>query len=131
MRKDVKKDKNFTGIGSVRLQDDAVITSMGAVLDRTIEHLGTADAALIRVRRRLLEAARAFRDRGVAPPASRTPSLYRVRSCQAILGPDQDWRTALDDWQHCRTPEHPTGGFHPVRAYAEGGRGNRTARPSS
>jgi phthalate 4,5-dioxygenase len=129
MRQDVKKEKNFTGIGSVRLQDDAVITSMGPILDRTIEHLGTADAALIRTRRRLIEAANALRERGVAPPAAQHPELYRVRSCQAILSKDQDWKVVLDGWHNCRTPEHPTGGFKPLRAYAEGGRGNRPVTP--
>ena len=65
MNPDIKKSKSFTGIPSVRLQDDAVITSMGPILDRTREHLGTADAAVIRVRRRMLEAARALRERGL------------------------------------------------------------------
>ena len=76
MNHEVKKTKSFTGIPSVRLQDDAVITSMGPIMDRTKEHLGTADATIIRVRRRMIEAARALRDRGVTPP-SVSMTLYR------------------------------------------------------
>src|SRR5438128_1540360 len=97
MNREVKKTKNFTGIPSVRLQDDSVITSMGKIMDRTREHLGTADAMVIRVRRRMLEAARALRERGVTPPGVKYPELYRVRSCQAILPRDRSWQDALDD----------------------------------
>jgi phenylpropionate dioxygenase-like ring-hydroxylating dioxygenase large terminal subunit len=128
MKPEVKKSKNFTGIGSVRLQDDTVITSMGPIMDRTREHLGTADATIIRVRRRMIEAAKALRDRGLTPPGVNHPELYRVRSCQAILPADVSWQEALDDWHHARGPQHPTGGFSPQRQYAEG-RG-RTRRAS-
>ena len=123
MNREVKKTKNFTGIPSVRLQDDSVITSMGKIMDRTREHLGTADAMVIRVRRRMLEAARALRERGVTPPGVKYPELYRVRSCQAILPRDRSWQDALDDWHSARTPEHPTGGFKPLRSAPEGGFG--------
>jgi phthalate 4,5-dioxygenase len=123
MNPEVKKTKNFTGIPSVRMQDDAVITSMGKVMDRTKEHLGTADATIIRVRRRMLEAAKALRERGVIPPGVNSPELYKVRSCQAILPKDRSWQTMLDDWHQCRTTEHPTGGFKPLRSAPEGGFG--------
>jgi len=126
MNKEVKKTKSFTGIPSVRAQDDAVITSMGAIMDRTKEHLGTADATIIRVRRRMMEAARAFRERGITPPGVNHPEMYKVRSCQAILPKEVSWQTALDDWHYCRTPEHPTGGFKPVRSAPEGGFGRQT-----
>jgi LigXa C-terminal domain like len=122
---DVKKSKSFTGIASVRLQDDAVITSMVRIMNRTQEHLATADATIIRVRRRTLEAAKAFTERGVAPPCSDHPEFYRVRMCQAILPVDVDWRTAMDDWHNARTPEHPTGGFVSQREFVEGGAGTR------
>jgi hypothetical protein len=129
MNADVKKNKSFSGIPSVRLQDDAVITSMGKIMDRTREHLGTSDATIIRVRRRMLEAVKAFRDRGVTPPGVASPELYKVRSCQAILPKDRGWQVELDDWHNCRTPEHPTGGFNPQRSAPEGGFGR--ARPIS
>jgi phthalate 4,5-dioxygenase len=114
----VQKTKNFTGIPSVRLQDDAVIWSMGRIMDRTKEHLGTADATIIRVRRRMLRAAEALRDRGLVPPGVEEPDLYRVRSCQAILPTDADWKAALDDWHNARSPEHPTAGTQ-IRSYVE------------
>jgi hypothetical protein len=33
---------------------------------------------------------------------------------------------ALDDWHYCRTMEHPTGGFKPMRSVPEGGFGRQT-----
>jgi hypothetical protein len=78
---------------------------------------------VIRVRRRMLEAARGLRERGVAPPGANHPELYQVRSCQAILPMDRDWKTSLEDWHNARTPEHPTGGFTPARSVPEGGFG--------
>jgi phthalate 4,5-dioxygenase oxygenase subunit len=119
MRRDVQKTKNFTGIPSVRLQDSAVIWSMGPIMDRTEEHLGTADATIIRVRRRMIRAAEALRDAGVTPPGVEEPELYTVRSCQAILPADADWTRALEAWHTARTTEHPTGGFTPKRSYVE------------
>jgi phthalate 4,5-dioxygenase len=122
---EVKKTRSFTGIASVRLQDDTVITSMGPIMKRWQEHLGTADATIIRVRRRMIDAARAYVDRGVLPPGVDHPEFYRVRSCQAILPADVDWRTAMDNWHNCRGTEHPTGGFKPRREFVEGGGGSR------
>ena len=66
---------------------------------------------------------KAFRERGVTPPAVNSPELYAVRSCQAMLPKDQSWQIALDDWHSCRTKEHPTGGFKPMRSVPEGGFG--------
>jgi len=125
VNQDVKRSVSFTGIASVRLQDDTVITSMGPIMKRWQEHLGTADATIIRVRRRMLEAARAFSERGVLPPGVEHPEFYQVRSCQAVLPADADWRVAMEDWHNARTPLHPTGGFNPQRQFIEGGRGNR------
>jgi hypothetical protein len=103
---------------------------MGSIMDRTREHLGTADATIIRVRRRMLDAITALRDQGVTPPAADQPDLYRVRSCQAILPAGQDWRPALADWHTCRTTAHPTGGFKPFRPYVEGSRRRYASTPS-
>jgi phthalate 4,5-dioxygenase oxygenase subunit len=115
-RWDVQKTKNFTGIPSVRLQDSAVIWSMGPIMQRVNEHLGTADATIIRVRRRLIRAAEELRDKGVTPPGVDQPELYRVRSCQAYLPAGVDWKAALADWHNARTPDHPTGSLSGGRA---------------
>jgi hypothetical protein len=106
-----RKTKSFTGIPGIRLQDSAVIWSMGAIMNRPGEHLGTADAAIIRVRRRLLEATKALRDQGTLPPGVEDASVYTVRSCLTVLPPEANWLEALADWHNARTLEHPNTGF--------------------
>ena len=111
MDADARKTKSFTGIPGIRLQDSAVIWSMGAIMNRSTEHLGTADAAIIRVRRRLLEAVKALRDNNVTPPGAREPSVYTVRSCLTVLPPEANWLDALADWHNAKTTQHPNPGF--------------------
>jgi hypothetical protein len=108
---DARQHKSFTGIPGIRLQDSAVIWSMGSIMDRTKEHLGTADAAIIRVRRRLIAAAEAMRDHGVIPPGVNEPENYKRRSCLTVLPPEADWMKELDAWHHARTLTHPNPGF--------------------
>ena len=63
--------ENYTGIPGIHQQDQAITESMGTIYDRTHEHLGTSDAMVIRTRRRVVNAAKAFAT-GVTPPASTT-----------------------------------------------------------
>jgi hypothetical protein len=58
---------------------------MGTTLDRSIEHLGSADAMIIRVRRKLLQTVRAHRDEGVIPTGVYEAAAYRRRGVQLIL----------------------------------------------
>jgi phenylpropionate dioxygenase-like ring-hydroxylating dioxygenase large terminal subunit len=91
-RDEQKSGRSFTGIpGGARPQDMAVTYSMGAVYDRSREHLGTTDQLIIRTRRKLLASARALRDRGVVPPGVDNPEFYRQRSGGAVLPRGVDW----------------------------------------
>ena len=94
----IQRTRTYTGIPTVPLQDDAMTTSMGRIQNRTIEHLGAADAMIIRVRRRLIDAARALEQLGTLPPGVDAPDSYRKRSASRILPNDVDWITALHDW---------------------------------
>ncbi len=111
MDNDARKSKSYTGIPGIRLQDHAVIWSMGAIMDRSREHLGTADAAIIRTRRRLIAAAEALRDHGTIPPGVDHPEYYTKRSCLTVLPPEADWLKELADWHNARTLVHPNPGF--------------------
>ena len=102
-----KKNRNFTGIPSVRQQDAALEWSMGSIMDRTREHLGTADAAIIRTRRKLIASARAFAEDGTPPPGSQNPEWYTVRSCETVLPPEDDWQKALEPWVTAATTDYP------------------------
>ncbi|HEU0167584.1 MAG TPA: Rieske 2Fe-2S domain-containing protein, partial [Chloroflexota bacterium] len=70
----------YAGIRGGNMQDQAVTESMGPIYDRTQERLGTSDTMIIRVRRRLIAAAKALRDSGITPPGVDTPEVYRQRS---------------------------------------------------
>jgi phthalate 4,5-dioxygenase oxygenase subunit len=107
MNLEAKKNANYTGIPNGRQQDAALEWSMGPIMDRTREHLGTADATIIRVRRRFIAAAQNFETDGIVPPGVENPQDYRIRSCQAVLAPDMDWLETLDAWHHASTTEYP------------------------
>ena len=101
-----QKTVSFTGIGSIHLQDQAVTESMGPVYDRTREHLGTSDAMVIRTRKRLIDAAKALRDRGQVPPGVDDPKVYAVRSGGVVLPRGADWIEATQKLRTAWT-EHP------------------------
>ena len=100
--RDRQRRENYTGIPQIQLQDTAVEASMGPIMDRTKEHLGQADAAVILARRLLLDAVKKHRDAGTVPPLVDRGDQYRLRSAAVWLPPDRHWRDALDDWHHAR-----------------------------
>jgi hypothetical protein len=81
----------FSGIPREgKLQDIAVMESMGFVGDRVKEHLGRSDMMIILVRRTLLNAAKALKE-GSVPVTVADPTLYRVRSAEVLLPREVDW----------------------------------------
>jgi hypothetical protein len=89
-----RKGRSFTGLEGVPLEDRAMTEGMGAVLDRRHEHLGSSDIMVIRIRRRMLRALRAFVDSGDLPPGVNEPDVYRQRSGGVVLPVGADWLTA-------------------------------------
>jgi len=83
--------KRYSGIPPIKLQDVAMTESMGPVMNRTREHLGTTDSAIIQMRRVMLCAANALREFGTVPAGVDDPSVFRVRSATAILPRDVSW----------------------------------------
>jgi len=96
----------FTGITGVGMQDAAMTTSMGVIYDRSQEHLGTTDAMVIRVRRRLIAAVQAHMKHGATPPGVDDPEAYRVRSGGVFLPPGADWIEATRELRQAFV-EHP------------------------
>ena len=82
---------SFTGLPGVHLEDQAVTESMGSIVDRTEEHLGSSDKMIIQTRRRMVKAAKALRDEGVLPPGVTNPEIYRQRSGGILLPQGVDW----------------------------------------
>jgi phthalate 4,5-dioxygenase oxygenase subunit len=73
---------SYTGIKGIAVQDIAVQESMGPIYDRTKEHLGTSDTAIIAARKLLMNAVRALK-RGTIPGLD--PASQRVRAASLIL----------------------------------------------
>jgi phthalate 4,5-dioxygenase oxygenase subunit len=91
-REAMKAGKSFTGIRGVPNQDMAVQESMGPISDRTKEHLGQSDAAIIRMRRRILGALSAFLA-GEDPPGLDPSIAYRLlRSEEKVVPIDTPWQ---------------------------------------
>jgi hypothetical protein len=70
--------KSYTGMQGLGTQDCAIQESMGPVSDRTMEHLLASDAAIIKIRRLLLQTLKDHAA-GKPLPGMRAES-YRVRS---------------------------------------------------
>jgi phenylpropionate dioxygenase-like ring-hydroxylating dioxygenase large terminal subunit len=104
--RDWQRHGDFTGIDGILTQDQAVTESMGPVFDRTEEHLGSSDVMVIRVRRRLLDAARALADRRIVPPGVDEARVYATRSGGVILPEDTDWLSATEHLRRAYV-DHP------------------------
>jgi phthalate 4,5-dioxygenase oxygenase subunit len=83
---------SWTGIEGVNSQDFAVVESMGPIVDRSKEHLGVSDVAVIRMRRRMLDAVRAFQ--AGAPPLGLDPAIptERLATDERIVPIDTPWQ---------------------------------------
>jgi len=91
-----QKTQTFTGIRGINTQDFALQEGMGPIVDRSKEHLGTTDKAIITLRQLLLEAVHAVA--AGEPPRGVEPSTYeRVRPYDAVIGPGKDWRVEFAD----------------------------------
>jgi phenylpropionate dioxygenase-like ring-hydroxylating dioxygenase large terminal subunit len=88
--------ESYTGLDGNIIEDVMVTESMGPIYDHTQERLGTADAMIIRIRRRLLAAARALAEHGTAPPGVDDPDAYLVRAGLTSLPRDADWITETE-----------------------------------
>lgn len=103
----VQRTDNFSGIRETWAQDAAPQVSMGPINDRTIERLGASDLAIIAVRRSLLEAAKALRERGIVPGEISEPESYAVRSDALLLSADQKWFEATIERRIALTGVNP------------------------
>jgi nitrite reductase/ring-hydroxylating ferredoxin subunit len=76
---------NFTGMGSIFLVHDSCATeTMGAIYDRSREHLGVSDMTVIAVRKFFLRAVHAVADGQEPPHVIRTEAANDVRHVACI-----------------------------------------------
>ena len=81
--REMQRTFNYSGNPIIREQDTMMTESMGAVMDRTREHLGTADAAVILYRRQLMRMARNLQ-KGIEPYQATHGDLFHVRALDAL-----------------------------------------------
>ncbi|MFQ6028123.1 MAG: Rieske 2Fe-2S domain-containing protein, partial [Dehalococcoidia bacterium] len=92
--REVQRTKTFTGIKGINTQDLAVQESMGRIVDRSREHLGTTDRAIITFRRILLDLVKNFQ-KGVEPLGVAPEAYRKVRAVDLVLPKDVRWQEAV------------------------------------
>jgi phthalate 4,5-dioxygenase len=90
-----KSGATTSGVKTIAMQDASIQESMGPIQDRTREHLVSSDNAIILVRRRLRQLARAVQA-GAAPDAL-DPASHRVRSASLVLAEGVPFHEAAAD----------------------------------
>jgi phenylpropionate dioxygenase-like ring-hydroxylating dioxygenase large terminal subunit len=95
-RTDKETVRGFMGMGAIGVEDRCITISQGPITDRSVERLGTTDAAIIKARRLLINDAIALRDHGKTPRGVDNPEFYRMRSGWAIVPRNEDW------WEYLR-----------------------------
>jgi phthalate 4,5-dioxygenase oxygenase subunit len=93
----IQKTKTYTGIKGLNTQDFALQEAMGGadrIVDRSREYLGTADKAIIEMRKLMLEATREV-EAGRAPRGTDPTAYAKVRPYDGFVASGQDWRTSL------------------------------------
>ena len=91
-----QRTKTFTGIPGLNTQDLAVQESMGPIIDRSREHLGSTDKAVIQFRKCLLDAARDLQN-GIDPPGSDSKTYRGIRPADLTIPKNVRWQEAAKD----------------------------------
>jgi phthalate 4,5-dioxygenase oxygenase subunit len=87
----MQRKVNFTGIVGVGVQDMSVQEGMGPITDRTKEHLGLSDTAIVHWRRMMLqEAKKLSADAAAVPRGVSNEKAYRVRGGAALVAKDKN-----------------------------------------
>ena len=106
--REVQRNETFSGIPNShgRAQDAAMTDTMGAstTAPRWREHLGTTDMAIIRMRRRLIQGAMELQE-GKEPYATSHPESFRVRSGQALLPRNVNFKDDPEVWDDITVPD--------------------------
>jgi phenylpropionate dioxygenase-like ring-hydroxylating dioxygenase large terminal subunit len=94
--REMQRARTYTGITGLNTQDFAVQEGMGPICDRTREHLGTSDRAIITARR-LLRAALDDVAEGRQPPGADTRAARLLRPGEAVIDGSIPWQEAMKD----------------------------------
>jgi len=94
---------SFSGIRGIWAQDRACTEGMGAIMDRTQEHLVATDATLVQMRRLLLSAAKELKDRGATPPGIGV--VPPIMAASTVFQPKSlSWEQLAKDYMRGKAP---------------------------
>lgn len=88
------KTLNFSGIRGIATQDHAATESMGTIVDRSTEHLGTSDLPIIHMRKMLLDAVNDLQE-GKDPLTLENHSLQTLLSEGLYASKEKSWQDAF------------------------------------
>jgi phthalate 4,5-dioxygenase oxygenase subunit len=93
--REAMKAGDFTGIKGIPTQDMAMWESMGPIADRSRDHPGSSDVAVVQFRRMMVAAVKKFQD-GAPAIGTAEPHIAHVQlaSFEGIVPKSADWRTA-------------------------------------
>jgi len=94
--REMQRTVNFTGIFGTNSQDLAVQESMGPTVDRSREHLGTTDRAVVAYRQLLLDAIKIEEDGG-DPPGLFPESYRHLRASDLMLPRGVRWQDVAEE----------------------------------
>jgi len=97
-----KAGTTYSGVEGIGMQDASLQESMGPIVDRSKENLTSTDNGIIMARLKLIKAAKALADKGLAPPG-RNPADQQVRSAAVVLEPDKAFVAGRDEYLRVKT----------------------------
>ncbi|MFT3907564.1 MAG: Rieske 2Fe-2S domain-containing protein [Steroidobacteraceae bacterium] len=87
----------YIGVRGIPLQDQAIIESMGPIVDRSLEHLATSDRMVTTTRRVMLKAVREFGATGKLPEVLDRPELSAgARGGDIVVAAGTDWQSGYE-----------------------------------
>jgi phthalate 4,5-dioxygenase oxygenase subunit len=88
------KAGDFTGIQGIPAQDMAMWESMGPIADRSHDHPGQSDVAVVQFRRMMIAAAKKFAEGGpaIGTAEPRIPHV-KLSSFEGVVPKSTDWKT--------------------------------------
>lgn len=92
--RELMKEGNFSGIRGIANQDHAATETMGTIVDRSTEHLGTSDLPVIQMRQILLKNVRGFQT-GDDPMQLDIDSLKHLYSAGKYVTKGLTWKEAF------------------------------------
>jgi phenylpropionate dioxygenase-like ring-hydroxylating dioxygenase large terminal subunit len=91
------KEKNFSGLTGILVQDHAVVETQGRIADRSREHLSSTDLAVVTWRKIMIKAAKALANDGALPVAAADPGIPwpQLKGAETVLPAGTSWKDAL------------------------------------